>query len=108
MNGKFKELLMKKAKEGKTISADDAKQKMTVLDQLSSMMGGEMADKMKGMKKVSVMAKDDEGLKAGLEKAEEVIDDSEDDKEDEKEEKEEKDYSSYSKEELIEMLAESK
>jgi len=105
MNGKFKELLMKKAKEGKTISADDAKQKMTVLDQLSSMMGGEMADKMKGMKKVSVMAKDDEGLKAGLEKAEEVIDDSEDD---EKEEKEEKDYSSYSKEELIEMLAESK
>ena len=102
MQGKFKELLMKKAKEGKTISPEKAKEKMSVLDELSSMMGGEMADKLKGMKKVSVMAKDDEGLKAGLEKAEEVLDDSEENEEDS--EKEDKDYSEMSKEELIEML----
>jgi len=97
MQGKFKELLMKKAKEGKTISPEKAKEKMSVLDELSSMMGGEMADKLKGMKKVTVAAKDSEGLKAGLEKAEEVIEDSE-------EMEDEKDYSEMSKEELIEML----
>jgi len=97
MQGKFKELLMKKAKEGKTISPEKAKEKMSVLDELSSMMGGEMADKLKGMKKVTVAAKDSEGLKAGLEKAEEVIEDSE-------EMEDEKDYAEMSKEELIEML----
>ena len=39
MNEKFKELLMKKAKEGKTISPEQAKEKMSVLDELSGMMG---------------------------------------------------------------------
>lgn len=99
MNGKFKELLMKKAKEGKTISPEKAKEKMSVLDELTGMMGGEMADKLKGMKKVTVAAKDSEGLKEGLEKAEEVLEDSE-----EMEESEDMDYSEMSKEELIEML----
>lgn len=37
----------------------------------SDMMGGDLAS----MKKVSVMAKDKKGLKAGLKKAEEVVDD---------------------------------
>lgn len=100
MNEKFKELLMKKAKEGKTISPEQAKEKMSVLDELSGMMGGEMADKLKGMKKVSVIAKDEEGLKKGLDKAEEVLEDSEEDSE----EKEDQDLSELSKEELIEML----
>lgn len=97
MNEQFKELLKKKAKEGKTISPEKAKEKMSVLEELSSMMGGEMADKLKGMKKVTVAAKDDEGLKAGLEKAEEVLDEKEEDEE-------AQDYSEMSKEELISML----
>jgi len=99
MQGKFKELLMKKAKEGKMISPDKAKQKMSVLDELDDMMGGEMASKMKGLKKVTVAAKDDEGLLEGLDKAEEVIEDSA-----EESDEDEKDYSEMSKEELIEML----
>lgn len=102
MQGKFKELLMKKAKEGKMISPEKAKQKMSVLDELDDMMNGEMASKMKGLKKVTVAAKDSEGLEEGLEKAQEMIG------EDEESEEESKDFSEMSKEELIEMLQASK
>lgn len=39
----------------------------------TEMMGGEMKNKLDGMKKVTVAAEDTEGLKEGLEKAEEIV-----------------------------------
>lgn len=39
----------------------------------TEMMGGEMKNKLDGMKKVTVAAEDTEGLKEGLEKAEELV-----------------------------------
>jgi len=63
-----------KKKEDKKMSSK-ATGKMSALKNLhkmvSDMMGGDLA----GMKKVSVMAKDKKGLKKGLDKAEEMLED---------------------------------
>lgn len=71
----FKELLMQKAKEqkGKPDSSKMAA-KMAVLKELKDVMSGEMGKDLSGMKKVSVMSNDEEGLKKGLEKAQELVD----------------------------------
>lgn len=63
-------LLKKKAEKGETISPADKSAKLSVLDALDKMMDDENAA---GMKKVTVMAPDKEGLEAGLEKAKDVV-----------------------------------
>ena len=63
-------LLKKKAEKGERISPEDKSAKLSVLDALDKMMDDEDAD---GMKKVTVMSPDKEGLAEGLEKAKEVI-----------------------------------
>lgn len=112
----FKELMMKKAKEGKFLSEDEKAAKMETLMGIKEMMGEMMADdlkKTKGMKKVTVASPTEEGLVAGLEKAEEVVEgeseESEDKSEDEMpmmEDKPEMKMAGMSKEEKIKKLEE--
>lgn len=48
--------------------------KLGLLKELQRVMGGSMADELRGMKKVTVASPDKEGLEAGLEKAKEMVD----------------------------------
>jgi hypothetical protein len=75
MKGKLLEILKKKAREGKTIdkNSKEYKAKEDVLNEIKELMSESIAGKLKGMKKVTVAADTVEGLKAGLEKAEDVI-----------------------------------
>lgn len=64
------------AKMGKKMSPAEAKAKLSTLKELMKDMDDMMMEDMKnakGMSKVSVMADSPEGLKKGLEKAEEVV-----------------------------------
>jgi hypothetical protein len=63
-------LLKKKAENGERISEADKAAKLSVLDALDQMMDDQNAE---GMKKVTVMSPNKEGLEAGLEKAKEVV-----------------------------------
>lgn len=82
------EKLMKKLeKKGKKLSPLEQKAKMDVVKELQSQAGDMMGEKLKGLKKVTVASDSEEGLKAGLEKAEEVIEQKqESEQEDESEE----------------------
>lgn len=75
---------MKKIKEGKTIDTNSKEYsaKSDILKEIKDVLSEGMAEKLKGMKKVTIASDTDEGLKAGLEKAEEVLD-SRDEMEDE-------------------------
>lgn len=73
MNEKFNKLMMKKKEEGKMLSPVAKDAKMGVLKDLHKMASDSMADKIHGLKKVSVMAPDSEGLAAGLHKAEDLV-----------------------------------
>lgn len=73
MMNKFKELLLKKAKDGKFLSEEDKAAKMEVLDGIKELMSDSMGKDLKGLKKVTVASPTEEGLKAGLEKADEVV-----------------------------------
>jgi hypothetical protein len=72
--------MLKKMLENKEeMSPEDKAAKLAVLKMLKKVAGEMMADEMQGklmpesMKQVTVAAPDEEGLKEGLEKAEEVI-----------------------------------
>jgi hypothetical protein len=67
---KFDKLLMKKKKEGREMSPEEQSAKMNVLKDLKSQMSKHMAD---GIKKVTVASDSPEGLKEGLEKAEDLV-----------------------------------
>lgn len=89
MMKKLKELMMKKAKEGKFVSEDEQKIKGGLLDAIGSIMSEGGAEKLKGLKKVTVASDSPEGLKEGLKKAEDVVENKmEDEDEDEEEESE--------------------
>jgi succinate dehydrogenase/fumarate reductase flavoprotein subunit len=76
----LEKLLMKKSASGK-MSAEEVQAKMDVLEELLEMaqseMGGRVKHGMDSMKKVSVIAPDQEGLEKGLEKAKELVESSE-------------------------------
>ena len=74
---KFKELLRKKAKEGKFIDDNSKKVKESMLDEIDSIMNEKGGEELHGLKKVTVAAPDKEGLEEGLDKAKEVISGSE-------------------------------
>ena len=100
----FKQLLMKKAKEGKFLSEDDKAAKMDILKELKDIASGAMGD---NLKKVTVASDSAEGLKAGLKKAEEVVEKKLEEDEDEESEMEEMpEDSEMSKEEKIKKLEE--
>lgn len=70
MMDRFKEILKEKAKEGKFLSEDEKAAKMDILKELKEMAHGSMSD---DLKKITIASDSEEGLKAGLEKAEEVL-----------------------------------
>jgi hypothetical protein len=87
----FMKMLQKKQKEQGPQDEKKMKAKASRAKELSDTLGQDIAEDMKGMSKVTVASDSEEGLKKGLEKAEDVIEekmDSEDESED-MEEKEE-------------------
>jgi hypothetical protein len=73
MNDGFKKLLLKKKEKSGEMSEGRQKARGSVLDDLMGNMDSRDGQKL-GMKKVSVMAPSEDGLKEGLEKAKEVVD----------------------------------
>lgn len=72
---KFHKLLKKKLDEGHTLHPAERDAKMGVLKDLHKMASDSMADKIHGIKKVSVMAPDEEGLSHGLDAAKHIVSD---------------------------------
>lgn len=72
----FKNLLLKKQKEQakKPVDKDKLKAKAEMMKQLSDLLGKDMAEDVKGMKKVTVASDSSEGLKEGLKKAKDIMD----------------------------------
>jgi replication-associated recombination protein RarA len=75
MEKEFVELLKKKAAEQSKNPVDSKmiEAKKNVVQQIMDMLKGDMAGQMKGLKKVTVASNDEEGLKKGLNKAQEII-----------------------------------
>jgi hypothetical protein len=71
--------------KGKPVKDNELKAKMDVLKELKSMAMDAMGKKLDGAKKVEVAADSKEGLKAGLEKAQEMLGSEEKDEESEEE-----------------------
>lgn len=61
------------AKKGKKVSPVEQKAKKDVLSDLSGQASGMMGDKLGSLKKVSVLAPDEKGLKKGLDSAKELL-----------------------------------
>jgi hypothetical protein len=68
-----KKLMEKLEKKGKKLNPLEKKAKLDVVKELSSQAGEMLGDKLKGLKKVTVASDSKEGLKAGLEKAESIL-----------------------------------
>lgn len=66
-------LIAKKKKEGKEMPEGHKKAKSSVLEELMDDMSGMGAEKVKGLKKVTVASNSPEGLEAGLSKAKQMI-----------------------------------
>ena len=73
----MKELFAKKKKIGN----NEKEAKMGVMKEISDMAGAAMGDKLKGLKKVSVMSDSKEGLEKGLDKAKDMVEPSDSDQE---------------------------
>lgn len=80
----MKDLLMKKLMQAESMPKQEKSGKLAALRELIKQMDEIMASDMESpmedgqeMQKVSVMASDEEGLKKGLEKAEDVLEDKE-------------------------------
>ena len=70
----FMKLLAKKAKEQKgPMRGPKMDAKAAMAKELSDSLGSDIMDGIKGMKKVTVASDSEEGLKEGLEKAEDVL-----------------------------------
>lgn len=80
--------------------------KMGVLKDLHGEMSKLIGDDLKGMKKVTVASPSDEGLKMGLEKAEELMEGKEESEEAEESEEGEGEESEMSAEEIEKKIAE--
>lgn len=70
---KFEKLMEEKKRKGHTLSKSHAKAKSSVIEDLMDDMMGLDSDKVKGLKKVTVAAKDKHGLEKGLDAAKDVI-----------------------------------
>lgn len=73
MKDKLEKLFEKKAKEGGSMPDHEREAKMDVVKQMKSDMAELMGDKLKGSKKITVASDSKEGLKAGLDKAEQLL-----------------------------------
>lgn len=93
--------LMELKKEGKRLSSNEKEAKMNVLGELGNKAGKNMVERLKGMKKVSVMSDSPEGLKEGLDTAEELVEGAEG--EDKPEDVLAPDYKTQGEEEMAEL-----
>lgn len=112
MEKEFVELLKKKAAEQakEPVNPKMLEAKKNVVKEIMDMLKGDMAGQMKGLKKVTVASNDEEGLKKGLNKAQEIIgsatedaEPAEDEMEDELEESPEMEASESPDEEIAEL-----
>jgi hypothetical protein len=71
MEALLKALVKKKADKDMDPTYKDAK--MGILKQISDLAAGHMGNDIKGLKQVTVAAPDDEGVKAGLDVAKDVV-----------------------------------
>jgi len=78
MHDKMMKMLMSKKKQGKTLSDSDKKAKLSALEGMRSLAHDAMSSKLKNLKKVTVASDSKPGLKAGLHKAEDLLDQSSD------------------------------
>ena len=60
-------------KKGKKLDPMEQEAKMGVIKSLSEQAGGMMGDKVKGLKKVSIMSDSEHGLEKGLDKAKQMV-----------------------------------
>lgn len=102
------EMLSKFLSKKKPAKIDDSYKsaKMSVLKDLHKVMGNMMGDDVKGLQKVTVAAPDSDGLKAGLEKAEDLLGDKDDKLEGEPEVESEMEETPSSLEEIEKKIAE--
>lgn len=74
--------LLKKKKPNKDMDPVHKSAKMSVLKDIRDMAANDMGGDLKDMKKVTVASPDEEGLKMGLDKAKDLVDEHKDDAED--------------------------
>jgi hypothetical protein len=103
----MKELMFKKKKE-ECMDPLDKEAKMAAVSEMKKMAEDAMSEKLGSLKKVTVAAPDEEGLKKGLEKAEEIVEASPEGMESEAEESEEEgsEVAEMSEEELDKKIQE--
>lgn len=110
MMDEFKQLLMKKkqAQGDKPMDEHKMKAKADMAKSLSDMLGSDITEDMKksGVRKVTVASDSTEGLKEGLDKAEDIIDPMAEDSEEEESEDSEDSEIAASPEELQDKIAE--
>ena len=90
----FKKLLEKKAREqhGKPVDEKKLEAKASMAKELSDMLGAGITDDIKGgLAKVTVASDSPEGLKEGLEKAEDIVSPEEDEEKEDSEDESEDD-----------------
>lgn len=73
VDGKFKQMIDLKKKSGKKLSEPHMKARGDVLEDLLGQVDGIGADRIKGLKKVTVASNSPEGLEKGLSKAKEMV-----------------------------------
>jgi hypothetical protein len=73
MMDEFVKMLQKRKREQGNVDEGKLKAKAGAMKELSDMLGKDLSEGMKGLKKVTVASNSDEGLMEGLEKAEDVL-----------------------------------
>lgn len=105
----MKELMFKKKMKSEGMNAIDKEAKLAAVSEMKKMAEDAMSEKLGGLKKVTVAAPDDESLKHGLEKAEDIVESKLGESEDESEMEEESEDESeiaMSEEELDKKIQE--
>lgn len=105
---KFKEMLLKKKAQQKgKVDPSKLEAKANIMRSLSDELGKDISEDLKGLKKVTVASDSEEGLKEGLEKAEDVLEGKEEEESNESEmENEEEGEESESSDDLQSKIAE--
>lgn len=82
MMDEFLSLLKKKKESQGSVNEKKLSAKKNAMKELSDMLGEDITEGIKGVKKVTVASDSEEGLKKGLEKAEDVLESRESEEED--------------------------
>lgn len=105
----MKDFMFKKKMKSEGMNAIDKEAKLAAVSEMKKMAEDAMSEKLGGLKKVTVAAPDDESLKQGLEKAEDIVESKLGESEDESEMEEESEDESemaMSEEELDKKIQE--